>query len=250
MPAAAMAGKRKAASRKLALRRTERELRVARERARALASELAFAEERERQAIARDLHDNLAQLLHVAKLKVAALRKDPDRKAARALLEELDALCTQAETGVRTLVFELNPPVLAELGLAPALQWLAEDLQRTRGLAVEVRDDGAPEPLAQTARSVVYRAVRELLINVYKHAGAGRASVELAKTDAALRLTVRDAGKGFDARVLAGAAVKGTGLVSVRERIGYIGGKVEIRSVPGDGTEVVLTVPLPRVAPA
>lgn len=211
---------------------------------RALSAELSLAEEREREAIARDLHDNLAQVLHVAKLKIGALASAPGAEAARAALKDLDMLMTHAETSVRSLMSQLNPPVLSELGLVPALHWLAEELQRSYGLAVEVRDDGAAKPLARTTRLVAYRAVRELLINVAKHAGVGQAQVDARAAAGAMIVTVRDTGKGFDPALVMGPARKGLGLLSVRERMGFIGGRVEICSAPGQGTEVALTVPL------
>jgi two-component system CheB/CheR fusion protein len=211
---------------------------------RALAAELGLAEEREREAIARDLHDNLAQVLHVAKLKVGALAKAPGDGSSRVALKELDTLMTHAEASVRSLMFQLNPPVLSELGLVPALQWLAEEMQRTYGLSVEVRDDGAPKPLSRTTRLVAYRAVRELLINVAKHAGVVHAQVVAATADDGMIVTVRDSGKGFDPALLTRPAQKGLGLLGVRERMGFVGGSAAIRSAPGRGTEVALTVPL------
>lgn len=210
---------------------------------RALAAELAIAEEREREAIARDLHDNLAQLLHVAKLKIGALARAKGEEALRSL-EDLDALMGQAEASVRSLVFQLNPPVLSELGLVPALEWLADELKRSHGLAVEVSDDATPKPLPQASRSLVYRAVRELLINVAKHSGVQRATVQTRTSGDALVVGVRDGGRGFDPALVTGSLAKGMGLLSVRERMGFIGGRAEVRSAPGGGTEVSLVVPL------
>ncbi len=91
---------------------------------------------------------------------------------------------------MRSLVFQLNPPVLAELGLAAALEWLGEEMQRSHGLAVQVTDDGLPKPLAQPSRSMVYRAVRELLINVSKHAGVDRGEVDVKKVGESMVVTV------------------------------------------------------------
>lgn len=211
---------------------------------RRLAAQLTVAEEREREAIARDLHDNLAQLLHVIRLKLAALARAPAGEDAAARLRELDELTRQAEGGARSLVFKLVPPVLAELGLVPALHWLAEEMQRTHGLAVEVREDGAAKPLTQEVRTVLYRAVRELLINIAKHAGTGRALVEVSADAARLRVAVRDEGRGFDAGKALAAPTRGLGLVSVRERLQFAGGSAEFRGAPGKGAETLLTVPI------
>jgi signal transduction histidine kinase len=118
------------------------------------------------------------------------------------------------------------------------------------GLAVELRDDGVPKPFAQPARMVIYRAMRELLINVAKHAGVGNAEVDLSASGNTMIATVRDAGKGFDPALLTASSRKGLGLLGVRERVGFIGGKAEIRSAPGRGCEVVLTVPLQTASEA
>jgi two-component system CheB/CheR fusion protein len=211
---------------------------------RALAAELALAEERERQAIARDLHDDLGQVLNIAKLKVDTLLKSCTDEVNKAPLADLAELVGQADRNVRTLTFQISPPVLSELGLGPALQWLAEEMQRTHGLAVELRDDGRDKPLSQPARSIVFRAVRELLINVSKHAKVHRAQVGTSRKDGSLTITVSDAGVGFDPALVLGGAPPGFGLLSVRERLSFIGGEAEITSVPGDGTVVTLTVPL------
>jgi chemotaxis methyl-accepting protein methylase/signal transduction histidine kinase len=211
---------------------------------RSLAAELALAEERERQAIARDLHDDLGQVLNVAKLKVDNLLRSWRDAASQAPLRELEELVSQASRNVRSLTFQVSPPVLTELGLVPALQWLAEDMQRTHGIAVEVEDDGASKPLGQAARSLVFRAVRELLINVSKHAKVTSARVETKRSSDDLVVTVSDAGVGFDAAQVLGPSPPGFGLLSVRERLEFIGGTTAITSVPGSGTVVTLDVPL------
>jgi len=210
---------------------------------RTLAAELALAEEREREAIARDLHDDLGQVLNIAKLKLDTLLKSCHDDASRQPLGDLNELIAQADRNVRSLTFQISPPVLSELGLVPALQWLAEEIQRSHGLSVEVRDDGEPKPLGQAARSIVFRAVRELLINVSKHARVGRASVDASRSNDRLIVRVADTGIGFDPALVLGAATPGFGLLSVRERLSFIGGDAEIRSVPGDGTTVTLMAP-------
>jgi len=211
---------------------------------RSLAAELALAEERERQAIARDLHDDLGQVLNVAKLKLDSLLRSGGDSAMEERLRELGELVAQASRSVRSLTFQVSPPVLTELGLVPALQWLGEEMQRGHGIAVEVEDDGAVKPLGQAARSLLFRAVRELLINVSKHAKVTSARVETQRNNGALVVTVSDAGVGFDAAQVLGPSPPGFGLLSVRERLEFIGGTTEITSVPGRGTVVTLVVPL------
>lgn len=216
---------------------------------RALASELTMAEERERRSLAQDLHDDLGQLLAIAKIKLTTLKKDRQGGAMEQSLEEIDALIDQANRSVRSLAFQLNPAVLYELGLVPALQWLVEEVRRLSGLDVTLEDDGAPKPLDHPVRSILFRAVRELLINVAKHAKVGSAEVITARSGGNwLTITVGDSGTGFDhetmlAQVAAGDA-RGFGLLSMRERLRFIGGDMRIDSAPGNGTRVTLSAPL------
>jgi two-component system CheB/CheR fusion protein len=217
-----------------------------------LSSELALAEERERGALARDLHDNLGQLLNVAQLKLAALAGAAGQSVVDARLPELRALIDQAVASVHSLATQLNPPVLSELGLVPALEWLADEVKRQYGFTVELRDDGAGKPLSQEKRSIVFRAVRELLVNIGKHARTARAEVETSVHDSRLLVTVSDGGVGFDAALTLPIrrGSKGLGLVNVRERLRFIRGTFEIESVPGRGTTATMSVPLDAATPA
>jgi signal transduction histidine kinase len=136
--------------------------------------------------------------------------------------------------------FDLSPPVLRQLGLAPALDWLADEMYQQYGLRVGVSDDGEPKPLLELSQSIAFRLIRELLINVVRHAGVKRAHVDTQRAGDIVIVTVSDEGAGFDSSV----AESGLGLVSVRERIGYIGGNAVIASNPGEGTVVTLSIPL------
>jgi two-component system CheB/CheR fusion protein len=211
---------------------------------RALAFELTRTEEVERQSIARDLHDGLGQLLAVAKLRLGKVKGNGGSDEFDRVVAEVEELIGRAENTTRSLAFQLSPAVLYELGLVPALQWLAEDLKKTYGLSVVVNDDGIAKPLSQSSRAIVFRAIRELLINVVKHAGVQKAYVETRRAGGEIEVDVSDDGNGFAADGIDTHLRAGFGLTSVRERLSFIGGNVEISSVPGDGTEVRLTAPL------
>lgn len=105
-------------------------------------------------------------------------------------------------------------------------------------------DDAAPKPLSQAARAILFRAIRELLINVVKHSGVFKARLVARRADNTVEVTVSDDGNGFEPATITSSPRGGFGLTSVRERVSFIGGSVEISSVPGDGTEVTLKAPL------
>jgi light-regulated signal transduction histidine kinase (bacteriophytochrome) len=210
---------------------------------RALASDLEAAEERERRQIAHDLHDDLGQTLAAARIRLAALCMDGSEEV-RARANEVGSLIDRASAAIRSLASQLAPDVLHELGLSAALEWLGEEIERTFGLKVGVVDDGLPKPLSHESRSILYRAVRELLINVAKHAGAGRAAVECRSAAGHVIVRVADEGVGYDADSVGSGSARGLGLINVRERLSLIGGTAEFRSTRGKGTVAVLSAPL------
>jgi len=226
-------------------KRNEQELKRSAETLRAVMSQLTIVEEQERRAIAIDLHDDLSQLLTAANIKLGSLPKPNDSVDYGQALREVADLVKQAERSVRSLSFQISPPQLFDLGLVPALEALARELQKVHKLTAIVHDDGKPKDLTPTVRSVLYRATRELLINVAKHAKVEVAHVDVRSDDGLLVIAVTDSGVGFDKRLVEkhtpGA---GFGLVSMRERLRLIGGQFDIDTHPGDGTVATLAVPL------
>lgn len=211
---------------------------------RQLSIDSTLAEERERQAIARDLHDDIGQLLHIAKLKLGMLNAQNLGEEATVLLAELKQVVGDTSTRVRSLTAQLSPPVLEKLGLVPACHWLADEMHRIYGLAVEIDDDGQPKPLTPVQATILFRSIRELLINVVKHAGVRYADLQLSVVGQALVIEVADHGSGVKDAGGVPARSSGFGLASIRERIGYLGGEMRVTSQPGRGTAVVLSLPL------
>lgn len=216
-----------------------------RESLRVLSFELAAAEQRERERIARGLHDELGQLLAVARMKVQALRPllPP---AGLGELDELTALLAQASQAARTATFELSSPAL-QLGLHEALLELAGQLSRGEGLTVRVEGqmpplDGPPPVLA-----VLYRVLRELALNVQRHARAQRAWIRLGQADGQLVISITDDGIGITPEDLARGVRPegGFGLVSARAQMLALGGDLVVESAAGAGTVATLTLPLP-----
>jgi two-component system CheB/CheR fusion protein len=223
----------------------ERRLLEYQERLRHLAFDAALIEERERRRIAINLHDGVGQSLALAQNKLATARTSLDGPL-RATIEECVRLIDESITQTRSLTFDLSPPILYDLGLEPALQWLGEEMEKRYGMRVEVEGD-KDLALAPEAAAMAFRAVRELLTNVFKHAGTPAAKVTLRKTGESVAIRVQDEGVGYDAseHESPGSGV-GFGLFSIREQIERLGGSVEIQSTPREGTSVSLVVPASR----
>jgi len=212
-----------------------------------LASELTLAEESERHRIATELHATISQSLVVSKLQLDTLRASvPSRDIARTL-EEVCNLLDQTIQETKSLTFNLSSPILYELGFETAVsEWLTERIQKKHHIATEFEDDGQPKPLDDDVRVLLFRDVRELLINVVKHAQAKKVKVSIRRVGSKMHVRVEDDGGGFDPAEIRVTAVKkgGLGFFSIRERLEELGGHLEIDSEPGHGTRVTLMAPL------
>jgi two-component system CheB/CheR fusion protein len=213
---------------------------------RILSAAMVTAEERERRQLAQDLHDDLGQLLAIIGLKAGMLSKQEMSEPAREAVKECALSVEQANRRLRTIALQLNPPMLDSLGLLPAIRWLADEVNRLHRLEVIINDDGQAKQLDRAVSATLFRAVRELLINVSKHANVTQAEVTLRKDPTNwLTVTVSDAGAGFTPETTTPSAeTGGFGLINLHERIRYLGGEMSVRSVPGDGTSVIIKVPL------
>ncbi|HZH50133.1 MAG TPA: response regulator, partial [Nitrospira sp.] len=217
------------------------ELVQSRDQLRALATELNVAEQRERKRIASELHDYLAQVLVLARLKLGQMKgtAGADSKLLPFIAQAENAI-SEGLAYTRTLVADLCPPVLRDFGLPAALRWLGEHMDRHK-LKVTVHAPDAALPLPEDQAVLLFQSVRELLINTSKHAGVGEATLSCVREAGQLRIEVRDQGKGF--AVASAPSIK-FGLFSIRERMRALGGTFEIESAPGNGTTAILTLPL------
>ena len=208
---------------------------------RALQSALAaatLAEERERRKLAADLHDDAGQLLSLASLKLHALA-DCEEEDRQARTVELEGLLAEVRRRVSSLSFQLSPPLLHDVGLVAAVQWLAEELEKNHGLAVKIVEEQELQ-LDENARVQFYRAIRELLLNVVKHSGVKEARIRISREGAMARVAVEDSGVGMTSR----AKRYGFGLLALRDRVEHMGGSLEIRGASGTGTTVVVSLPI------
>ena len=229
----------------------EQELLGYQQRLRHLSSELLQTEERERRRIAIEIHDRIGQSLAVNKIQLGALQAEVDSQDLKTKIEDIRALLSQTIRDTRTLTFELSPPVLYELGLQAALEWLAEIVRKQNGLKVDVAGDGSDRKLDAEKRVLLFRTCRELLFNVVKHAGATSARVSLKGDGAAIMVKISDDGTGFDLDLLQSGYdpfESGFGLFSIREQIEHRGGMFEVDSGPGRGSALTIVMPLAMTA--
>jgi PAS domain S-box-containing protein len=226
--------------------RAEANLRIYQEQLRSLASELSMTEERERRRLATDLHDSIGQTLAISKFKLDALRSQ-ETSAVRA--HELDDICNLLDGAIqdtRSLIFELSPPDLYELGIEAALASLVKRMKQAYTIEITLSDRGRPKPLSEDTAVFCLRAVQELLVNVVRHARARKVEVSSGREGDCICITVEDDGIGFDTgeALSRPGGKKGFGLFSIRERLQHLGGSLKIDSNPGEGTLVTLLAPL------
>ncbi|PAP77123.1 PAS domain S-box protein [Rubrivirga marina] len=195
---------------------------------RSLSRALTLAEHEERRRLAQVLHDDLQQVLHGAQIQ-----------AAVGNVERVETLLGEAIQTARSLSHELAPPILRGRRLDELLAWVAERERALYGLEVE-HDGGTVEVPEEEVRILLYQLLRELLLNVAKHAGVPAARVTAEQVDSGVRVVIEDEGAGFDVAVTPG----GLGLASVRERLEAVGGRLTVESAPGEGTRVSLDVPV------
>ena len=227
----------------------EEKLMLYQQQLRSLASELSLAEERLRRRIAAELHDHIAQNLAISKIKLESLKDDVEPGLAKSLKDVIN-LISQTIDASRSLTFEISPPVLYELGFEAAVGWLVRQTRQRFGLDVEFINDEKPKPLNADIRVLLFQAVRELLVNVVKHAKAKKAKVYARAVDDNIQITVEDDGVGFDAAALNPArdfTKGGFGLFNIRERLDQIGGSVIIQSGRKKGTQITMTAPIEKL---
>jgi signal transduction histidine kinase len=217
---------------------------------RALSGRLIYAQEDERQRIARELHDDTGQVLTLLLIRLKLLESQPGAEAIGAQLAELRGIVSSAIDQVRRLALNLRPPTIDQLGLFPSLRSLVTTFSEGASIETTLRLPRVKVTLAPERTLAVYRVVQEALTNAAKHAGAQHVTVTVEATESELRVEVCDDGHGFAPELLlerarsqrAGGA--GVGLFGMEERARLAGGSLQIRSMPGKGASVSLRVPL------
>lgn len=225
------------------------ELQAYQQQLRSLASELNKAEEQERRRLAAELHNNLGQMLAVAKMKLKGLEISDlsDNKAE--VITDLSEVIDEALTYTQDLMTELKPPpVLDKENVSKVIEWVVGEIEKY-DLKVEIEDDDHPKPLTEEVRTAIYQCVRELLFNIVKYAEVDEARLIISRHQDKVRVVVEDEGKGFEMKEDQPIPTEegGFGLFNVRERMEWIGGHFKIKSTPGEGTKAILHAPIKEI---
>ncbi len=213
------------------------EVKKAQNQLRRLSASIMAGQEKERAAIARELHDELGQVLTALRMDAVwiARRLQAADPAAATRAQGMCRLIDKNIEDVRGMAIRLRPGVLDDLGLVDALEWFTADYEKRTDITC-VFDHSPIPPLDEAVATAAYRIAQEALTNVARHARANRAEVELAARDRALRLTVKDDGAGFEPGRLSES--EGLGVAGMKERANLVGGELDVRSTPGKGTRV------------
>lgn len=200
--------------------------------------------EQEIQRIAHAVHDEAGQLLVAARLAMSGVSHELS-PALQGRLQEVGGILDQVEKELRRLSHELRPTILDDLGLVPALQFLTEGISRRAELSIQIQSSlkGRYAPSIETA---LYRVIQEALTNVTKHARAKNVEIQLSDVAKNLECLVHDDGVGFDLPSLLSSKRSGLGIVGIRERLNAVGGTLQIDSVVGGGTDLLVKIPVEK----
>lgn len=215
------------------------------EKLRALSKELSIVEEKERHQIATEIHDYIGQALAAAKIKLLGISQEMTSEYHKQEMKKISAMVSTAIEHTRTLTFELSPPILYELGLVAAIEWLCDQFSEQHDLHFQVKEDSKLALIGieidNDSRMFIFKAIRELLYNIVKHAQAKNVKITLSKTVDKVLVSVADDGVGFDLTTLNKNA--GFGLFSIRERLKLVDGLYRVESKLGEGTTITLELP-------
>lgn len=217
------------------------------EQLRLLSRQLLLAQEEERKKISRELHDVIGQTLTRINVQLATLKREAasDALGLERSIARTQELVEKSVSIVHRFARELRPTVLDDLGLIPALRTFLKNFREETGIQVSLTAFAAVEQVTGDKRTVLYRVAQEALTNVARHARASLAEVKIQKQDAAVRMEIKDNGKGFrEKRVLHSGKSKQLGILGMRERLEMVGGSLAVVSAPGKGTTVLAQIPL------
>ena len=229
-----------------ATKQHEEQLLAHQQQLRTLSVKLSLTEEQERRKIAGALHDNLGPILALAKMRLGVTQTCDSAALCKKHLDETISQLTEAINFTRSLTVDISPAVLDSLPFCESLKWLAEHYLEKNSVANEIVVQGQPRPLDDNSRRLLFNVVRELMVNIVKHAKATKAKIVLRWDDDHAHLLISDNGIGFDVKKRQQAALENQsyGLFSIYERLAYLGGSFEIDSAPQQGASAIIKIPI------
>ena len=229
-------------------KKVEEALRESEHTLRFLSTRLFEAQEQERSRLSKELHDQLGHDLVLLKSQVHSIEKQMEvhQEILKKGCENVITAIEQIIENVRRISRDLMPSILEDLGLFASLQWLVENFSKQHAIDVSLDMEDIDHLFSREIQVNLYRVVQETFTNVYKHAGARNVSVEVKKEGGQIFFAVKDDGKGFELNKVMNRKYneKGVGLMAMKERMLMIGGSLEVRSQPGDGTTITFKAPI------
>jgi len=225
-------------------KKAEEELTTSHEQLRSLSAHLESVREEERKNMAREIHDELGQILTAVKIDLSSLN-EVSTEEQQLLLEKaksMSELIDMAIETVKRISAELRPPVLDDLGIAVALEWQAEEFNKRTHIKCEFTSKPKDIVLDQDRSTAIFRIFQEALTNVARHSNASKVKAVLTKETDRIVLTIKDNGKGIENKQIADP--KALGIIGIRERARFLGGEVKVSGTPGKGTSVTVSIPL------
>lgn len=207
-----------------------------------LSGKLLDVQEEERRFLSRELHDEVGQSLTALRMELSPLNRSIQDPPMRARVQRAQSLAERTLQTVRNISLMLRPPLLDDLGLEPTLEWHLRQFRLRSGIEACLTADEGLEDLPDEVRTCAYRVAQEVLNNCEKYSGATRVDVTLRRGEDRLVLEIRDDGTGFDPKKI--LPLGGVGLVGIRERVSRVGGKMLLDSLPGQGTRIVVALPV------
>ncbi len=224
----------------------EEQLQASREQLRSLSAHLESVREEERKSVAREIHDELGQILTALKIDLSSLteRSTEEQQLPLGKVESMNELIDVAIETVDRISVELRPPMLDDLGIAVALEWQAEDFSRRTKIKCEFTSKPKDVVLDADRSTALFRIFQEALTNVARHSNASKVKAVLTKETDRIVLTIKDNGKGIEKKQIADP--KAFGIIGMKERAHFLGGEVRVNSTPGKGTSITVIIPLTK----
>ncbi|MEE8121783.1 MAG: sensor histidine kinase, partial [Anaerolineales bacterium] len=199
--------------------------------------------------IAQELHDELGQALTAISLDLGIIERELDPETDQDIAQRLSAtraMVDELDERISELALDLRPSLLDDLGLLPALRWYVDRYSQRAEVEIEMDINGLEERLSPEMETTLYRVFQEALTNVARHAQASKVRLQINRQPTAVVVNIEDDGRGFDAEEfqIKEVPLRSLGLAGMKERISHLGGHLDIRSKPGEGTRIDIEIPL------